>query len=308
MRLEDSVCVLVRSDGQYHLERSDWDKTEVFEGEVSASDLHRIEHWVGQNELFDLTQDNIVAPIFTGPKDQLALGINRPGYWQNLLFPAPSTWQRYTQSVVPLVQWFDETRKAKHRNKLSEEQGRTNCKPPERPKLSTRSAQKSQDAVEPFIFFIQTASFKGKEGEKRCAIVYKNGRYHRETKSQRQGSDDLATAVYEGLLKPEAMRELGGILSSPEIQNRAEPPLPWRMFQTDGEITSLTFAHQGTPHTTFFWKYAPVPGLGSTGHVDESGMKELQPLREWLKTNVEDASPAPLAGTPLTDCVPPRLH
>jgi len=307
MYVEDSVCVLVRSDGQYHLERTDWDKTEVFEGDLSDSELHRLEHWVGENELFDLTQEKIVAPIFTGPKDQLSLGVNRPGYWQNLNFPAPSNWQRYRQSVVPLVQWLDELRKSKHRVKLREEQGRTNCKPPFRPVLSTRSAQKKSETVKPFVFFVQTTSFKGKQGEKRCAVVYPDGRYHRETKSQHNGSDEVATAVYEGSVKADSMRELGAILTSPELRNRREPQLPWGMFQTDGEITGLTFAQEGRARTTFFWKYAPIPGLVGAGRVEESGMQTLEPLREWLKANVEDAGIAPAANLPLSDCVPPRV-
>jgi hypothetical protein len=305
MRPDDSVCVLVRSDGRYHLERSDWDKTEVFEGDLPEADLHRLERWVGENELFDLTQEQIIAPIFKGTKDELALGVRRPGYWQNLLFPSPSNWQRYEHSVVPLMQWFEEIRKARYRVKLREEEGRTNCKPPYRPKLTTRSAQKQKDAVVPFVFFMQTTSFKGKDGEKRCAIVYPNGRYHRETKSQRFGSDDVSTATYEGLVTSEGMRELAGILTSPEILNHREPHLPWGIVQTDSEITGLTFAHEGKARTAFFWRYAPVPGL--SGHEDESGMKALEPLREWLKANAEAPNATPLPNAPLSDCVPPRL-
>ena len=152
---------------------------------------------------------------------------------------------------------------------------------------------------------MQTTSFKGKDGEKRCTILYPNGRYHRETKSQHFGTDEVSTAVYEGSVNAEGIRELGGILNSPDIVNRREPHLPWGIVQTDSEITGLTFAHDGKPRTAFFWRYAPVPGL--TGREDESGMKALEPLREWLKNNVEDPSATPLPNAPLSDCVPPRL-
>ena len=103
------------------------------------------------------------------------------------------------------------------------------------------------------------------------------------------------------------MRELGAILAIPEIRSRKDSQLPWGMFQTDGEITGLTLAQEGKARTIFFWKYAPIPGLVGAGRVDESGMKALEPLREWLKANVEDPSAAPLANMPLSDCVPPRL-
>jgi hypothetical protein len=306
MHADDNVCVLVRSDGQYHLERSNWDKTDILEGTISEGDLHQLEHWVGDNELFDLTQDKIVAPLFTGPKDQLILGVNRPGYWQILMFPAPATWQRYGRSVVPLVQWFDELRKAKHRARLREEQGRNSCMPPRRPELTTRS-QARRPAFAPFVFIVQTTSFKGKEGDKSCAVIYPDGRYHREKKSQHLGSDEVATAVYEGSVKAEGMEELRGILASPEIQNRREPHQPWGISQTDSEITALTLPQEGKARTMFFWEYGPSPGLKGAGDAQASGLKALEPLRQWLNSNVEDPDVAPLANKSLSDCVPPRL-
>ena len=305
MRLDGNVCVLVRSDGQYHLERSDWEHTDVFEGDLPEQDLHNLEHWVGENELFDLTQERIVAPLFPGPKDQFALGVNRPGHWQNLLFPSPSTWRPFTQSVVPLALWFETLQKTRHRIKLREEEGRTNCKPSNRPRLSTRSSAPSQQTVASFAFMMQTTAFKGKDGEKTCAIVYPDGRFHRETKSQHFGSDQVATSVYEGSVKTEGMRELKGILTSPDLQNRKEQHLPEGLFMNDGEIVGLILPQAGKARTVFFWKYGPVPGVvGSRG--SESGMSVLQPLREWLHAYADDPQNPPPADAPLTDCVPPR--
>ena len=305
MRLDGNVCVLVRSDGLYHLERSDWEHTEVFEGDLPQQDLHSLEHWVGENELFDLTQERIVAPLFPGSKDQLALGVNRPGHWQNLLFPSPSTWRPFTLSVVPLAQWFDALQKARHRIKLREEEGRTNCKPSNRPRLSTRSSASSQQTVASFAFMMQSTVFRGKDGEKTCAIVYPDGRFHRETKSQRFGSDQVAAAVYEGAVKTEGMQALNDILTNPDLQNRKEQHLPEGLFLNDGEIVGVILPQTGKARTVFFWKYAPVPGVvGSRG--GESGMNVLQPLRQWLQAYVSDSQASPLANAPLTDCVPPR--
>jgi hypothetical protein len=306
IRSDDDVCVLVRSDGRYHLERSNWNKADIFEGTISDENLHRLEHWVGENELFDLQQDQIVAPLFTGLKDRLLLSVNRPEHWQNLVFPAASTWKRYSQSVVPLAQWLDELKKAKHQSKLSEEQGRNSCMPPHRPELTTRAAQAKRQMLAPFVFITQTASFRGKEGTESCAVVYPNGRYHREIKSQRMGSDEVATAVYEGSVKTASLKELKNIMAAPEIENRKQSHLPWGIGQFENEITTLIVPRHGKAQTTVFWQELSGTGGGSDGNADPGGTKALEPLRQWLKSNLEDAPGAPLPGAPLSSCIPPR--
>ena len=301
-RANDNACVLVRGDGQYHFERSTSEQTTILEGVVPGADLHQLLHWVGDDEFVDLTQDKIVAPIFIGPKDEFLLSVNRPEGWQNLIFPAPPTWQRYTRSVVPLARWLDRARKAKRPIRLREEKGRDYCTPPHTPELTTRSRQ----ALVPFVFIARTTSFKGKDGEETCAVVYPDGRYHRETKSQQSGSNQIATAVFEGLVKAERLQALRDVLAGPDIHNRLETNRPRWMLQTDGEITTLTLPQEGKTRTILFWKYEPVFDLRGVWRVDESGMEALEPLRQWLTSNVDVPSTVPLAKAGLTDCVPPR--
>jgi hypothetical protein len=301
MHAEENACVLVRSDGQYHYERSAHDQTAIFEGTLAESDLERLHQWTEEDELVALTQDKIVEPVFAGPKDQLLLSVSRPEHWQNLSFPAPPTWQRYTRSVVPLAQWLSQVKKAKYRVKLREEQGRNYCTPPHEPELMIRS----QHTVVPFVFLARTTSFKGKNGEERCAVVYPDGRYHRETKSQHSGSNDVATAVYEGSFEPDRMQALRDILGRPEIQNRPEMYPPHRTLQTGGEVTSLTLSVHGKTRTLLFWKYDPVFDLKGKWRVAESGVRALEPLRQWLRLNVDAPDSPPLANARLSDCVPP---
>ncbi|HWX94126.1 MAG TPA: hypothetical protein VNY29_15985 [Terriglobales bacterium] len=302
MHVEENACVLVRSDGRYHYERSAHDQTVIFEGTIAQPDLERLRQWAGENELVALTQDKIVEPVFAGPKDQLLLSVDRPEHWQNLSFPAPPTWQRYTRSVVPLAQWLNQVKKVKYRVKLREEQGRNYCTPPHEPELMIRSHQ----TVVPFVLLSRTTSFKGKDGEEQCAVVYPDGRYHRETKSQRSGSTDVATAVYEGSFEPDRMQALRDILGRPEIQNRPEMYPPHRTLQTGGEVTSLTLSVHGKTRTLLFWKYDPVFDLKGKWRVAESGVKALEPLRQWLRLNVDAPDGSPLENARLSDCVPPR--
>jgi len=302
MHAEENACVLVRSDGRYHYERSAHDQTVILEGTIAEPEVQRLRQWIGEDELVALTQDKIVEPVFAGPKDQLLLSVNRPERWQNLSFPAPPTWQRYTQSVVPLAQWLNQVKKAKYRVKLREEQGRNYCTPPHEPELMIRAPQ----ALVPFVFLARITSFKGKDGEEQCAVVYPDGRYHRETKSQRSGSIDLATAVYEGSVRPDRMQSLRDILGRPEIQKRTEMYPPNRTLQTGGEVTSLTLSVQGKRRTLLFWKYEPAFDLRGTLRVAESGTKTLEPLRQWLRLNLDIPDMAPLANARLSDCAPQR--
>ena len=137
-RSYENICVLVRADGQYHWERETAQKTEIFEGTLASTDMQRIQHWLAVDELFDLTDDKIVRPAATEHDVQLILSVHRPGYWQNLTFPAPSSWEPYHESIVPLVDWLEELRKLKNRVKLREEAARNNCLPPPKLELKTR--------------------------------------------------------------------------------------------------------------------------------------------------------------------------
>jgi hypothetical protein len=297
------VCVLVRSDGPYHLEKNDSEKVDVYEGELPESDLRNIEHWVSADELFVLTQGKIIDPLFSSGKDELIVGVNRPGHWQNLSFPAPSTWQPFRQSVVPLAQWFDEILRAKHRVKLREEEGRTNCMPPHELKFSTRQASPASRPIPDFLFILHNTRVEKQAGSKVCTIIYRDGQYHRETKSQKMGSDEISASVYEGKVSETDMNQVQGILDRPEIQNRRTPLPPSGGYMKEGEITSVTFPADRKIRTILFWNYVPA-GLVGGKLYDESGMKALEPLTQWLKTAIEAQSAAPIAGESLNGCVP----
>ena len=299
----NDVCVLVRSDGPYHLEKNGDEKVDVYEGDLPESDVRKIEHWVSADELFTLTQGKIIAPLFSSGKDELIVGVHRPGYWQNLSFPAPATWQPLKQSVAPLAAWFDEILKAKHRVKLREEEGRSNCIPPHELKFSRRETAPTASPKPDFLFILRDTKVEKQSGNKVCTIVYRDGQYHRETKAQKMGSDEVNFATYEGKVSEADMDQLQGILAKPELQDRRAPLPPSGGYMTEGEITSVTFLSNDKPRTILFWNYVPA-GLIGVKRFEESGMKELEPLNQWLKTAIESQNVAPIADGPVNDCVP----
>lgn len=134
----ENDCVLMRGDGQYHLERETAQKTEIFEGMLAQPELQKVEHFLSADELLALNEDKLLKPSSTGPSVQVILSIHRPGHWQNLTFAEPGSWEAYQESVVPLIKWLEEMRKSKNRVKLREEIARTNCLPPPKLELKTR--------------------------------------------------------------------------------------------------------------------------------------------------------------------------
>ncbi len=134
----ENDCVLVRGDGQYHLERETAQKTEVFEGMLLLPELQKVEHFLSADELLALNGDRLLKPSSAGPSVQVILSVHRPGRWQNLTFAEPGSWESYHDSVVPLIQWLEEMRKAKNRVKLRAEIARNNCLPPPKLELKTR--------------------------------------------------------------------------------------------------------------------------------------------------------------------------
>jgi hypothetical protein len=306
MRSFDDSCLLVRSDGPYHLEKNDGDKVEVYEGELPPGDLRKLEHWVSVDELFNLTQNKIIGPIFIQNKDEIILGVHRPGYWQNLSFPTLSTREAYRQSVIPLEQWFGEMLKAKHRVKLREEEGRSNCIPPHELKLSTRSAAPKQQVLPDFLFMLRTNQLQGGTGTRSCAIVYPDGHYHHEMKSQKMGSTNVTTTVYEGTLNPSDVERLQAILADPALHSPRSQNPPSGGLMKEGAITSLTVPQGQKPRTDLFWRYVPE-GLVGGRLFDESGMKALQPLNLWLTSHFEAEGGNRVVDGPLNDCVPVQL-
>jgi hypothetical protein len=150
LRSDQDVCVLVRRDGQYHLERLHRYGIRVFEGELPNGALGSLENLLTKDRLFQLQQSDIVVPHTTGAMDQLFVSVLRPAHWQNLEFDSAESRKPYEEFLNPLLKWLDDLQK-KEAKELTEESGRNNCLPAREVKLQTRSGEKtsSQDTQAP---------------------------------------------------------------------------------------------------------------------------------------------------------------
>src|SRR6266566_2061826 len=77
-----SVCVLLRGNGQYHLERHNPQKIRIFEGSLHADELQNIVHIVSGDRLFNLEQKQI--PDLMLPRRLAATTAFPPASWSSL--------------------------------------------------------------------------------------------------------------------------------------------------------------------------------------------------------------------------------
>jgi hypothetical protein len=144
MRLERvregfDVCVLVRGDGQYHLERHLLEKSKIFEGNLGDDELHRVIRIVSDDQMFFLRQDQIAESMLGSKFDDVSLAVLRPlNRWQILGFPDPASRDPYRKSLDPLLTWLDKLEKRKGQE-LSEDSGRNNCEVPQDIDLTLRT-------------------------------------------------------------------------------------------------------------------------------------------------------------------------
>jgi hypothetical protein len=154
MRLERvreglDVCVLVRGDGQYHLERHLSEKSKILEGNLDADETRQVIRIVSDDQLFLLRQDGISESMLRSKFDEVRLAVFRPqNHWQVLEFPDPVSREPYRKSLDPLLNWLEKLEKRKGQE-LSEDSGRNSCSPPRDVDLTVRerNLQKSVPSV-----------------------------------------------------------------------------------------------------------------------------------------------------------------
>lgn len=142
LQSDQDVCVLVRRDGQYHLERLHHYGVRIFEGTLPDRELASLEELLTKDGIFQLQQSDIAQPHSTGAPDKLFVSVLRPAHWQNLEFDSAESRRPYEEFLNPLLKWLDDLQKTKTKE-VTEESGRNNCLPSKEIKLQTRSDERT---------------------------------------------------------------------------------------------------------------------------------------------------------------------
>lgn len=289
------TCVLVRGDGQYHLESDYFGKVSIFEGDLSPGDLGDLFRMLSNDRLFELRQKDIRIPLLAVGGDELILAIHRHGSWQNLSFPDAESRNPFREVLDPLLNFFELIEKAKGR-RLTEEEGKNNCQVPGELRLKQRptdnaaegSIAAGSDQVStssPYLMRMFTTQIVVNwQNDSSCLIVFETGIYRRVHQWVQAGSNKRESTVADGRLAPEDLRSLRAILDDDRLQKYApaDAPHPTTRWITERH---LLIPRNGTVQQITTWRYF-AGGAAMTPIITEHGTKELKPLDDWLKVKI----------------------
>jgi hypothetical protein len=133
----NTICVLLRHDGQFHLETSHGDRTKVSEGSLPSAELLKVQRMLDSDGLPRLAQNKAASPKTTHGSEILQISIFRTDHWQNLVFIDDNGSQPVPRLLGPLVNWLNSLHVQPHRE-LNEDEGKNNCQSPKNIELKTR--------------------------------------------------------------------------------------------------------------------------------------------------------------------------
>jgi hypothetical protein len=131
------VCVLLRHDGQFHLEQTHGAHTKVFEGSLPSAKLLKVQRMLDNDGLPLLSQGESDSPKTAVLSEILQISIFRTDHWQNLVFMNDYGNQTVPQSLDPLRNWLGSLNKQPHRE-LNEDANKNNCQSPKKIELKRR--------------------------------------------------------------------------------------------------------------------------------------------------------------------------
>jgi len=337
-RSED-VCVLVRSDGQFHLERiaPGVFQRRIYEGTFPADQVAQLRQMLDNDKLKSATQQQIKMELVNEDQDQLLLAINRATGWQTLHFPSGASRKPYKDSLDPLLKWLDRAKQQQHAIPYAVA---NRCIPPEGVNGQSQTASASSNPstngaaaeikgseknpylvrwVEDYTSTSQqnTTSIEtmrkvsvDAEVERTCMIVYNSGKYRVE-KTKQLLNDKPRSQVFLNSLSQGQIGELKQLLSDPQVANLEHTTDAVVGGIREGDIINLDIPRaQRTQVLSFATRFGVrTQAIGMkdnlTTQVDEE-LNNIKPLRKWLKSNVEDKKGSAAKDEAANTCLPEK--
>jgi hypothetical protein len=319
---KSKVCVLLRRDGEFHLEHTQSDQTLVSEGQISDAELLKLKQTLDSDELQKLSQQKIVPPLLYSMDGQLQVNIFRIDHWQSLLFPDATSQAPFLQTLKPLVSWLNTLHNEPHRE-VSEDAGRNNCLTPKKLELKIRvgepvatendreaspasvpapavAPQSSQP--NPFLMRYSRDRISNGSLERTCVIVSPAGRYRIE-KGNQPATFKLKTTVFEGSITESELKELGQLLNAPDLKGLEHQNRIGGMAVLDADVVSLSIPRSGGVQQLIFSGYveARPHNKGPISNVTDD-TTSVEPIQNWLETSIESKKLAPLKSVPPNNC------
>jgi hypothetical protein len=318
---EENVCMLVRQNGHYHLERIIIGRPRVFEGTLETSAVNELETLLNSDQLTNLKQAQIETTLAGEDMDQVMVAIWRSYGWQSLNFPSGKSRKPYKAVMDPLVKWLDRSRQQQNPIVGSP----TNrCMPSQ---TAQAGGDSNRNAANPYVMRIvvdhyeplrlgsgasmnsttsmnSTADFKV---TRLCAIVYESGRYRLEKSIQEFGSA-VRPEIYRDTLNKAQVDELRTILDNRKLASLPNNAAP-AVFAREGELITLAISReksvQALSFSSFFGARTQEVGMKDNTSLAVSADVELtHPIRKWVKQNLEERKTQQAKDVPSSSCVP----
>jgi hypothetical protein len=303
VRDREDVCVLVAQDGNYRLERRFPNETRVYVGVMPPADLQGLESILGNDSLKRISQQDIPRTLVENSRDVLLVDVYRQEVAQRLIFPGNESRKPFQAALDPVLEWFANLQKAQHAE-ISQSSA-SHCLP----------AENHVSSISPLPYLLLFANNRAGDGlaETNCVIVYRDGSYRRERKTQPFGTSAKSMKVQQasGNVAPTNLKQLADLLNSKPLVRlqHMERPTHW---SRESEITELSIPRStGIQKLEFANEYG-VPGdpyeiggaSGLNAHLDGK-RRVLNPLRAWLKENVRSKL-IEVSATAATNCAGPH--
>jgi hypothetical protein len=328
------TCILLQQSGDYHLERTTSDATDVFESVLSHDELPEVRERLDVQQLRNLSKKDIAISLMVIPYDELQINIFRGDHWQDLLFPDAGSQRPFATSLGPLVKWFESLPKKPYR-KLTEDEGRNNCLTPKKIELKVRGPSSTPGSSQPapssnasdsapelirpgasdapapppqstFLMRFESDEFSGTEAEMQCVLIYSDGRYHME-KSSQQSRSEIKSQVYEGSIDSAKVRTLQQLLDDHSLKKMEQMSLKGTQLMLRGKVTTLTiFRGKDQAQHLLFADQVRATGAGRSSVSGGNNNSLIRPLEKWIKAEILSIKSPSVNGVTPNRCTPSK--
>lgn len=320
-----NACVLLQTNGDYHLELNDGLNTRVFEGALQPGQLQQV--FLDVKTLFAaLSQGRIEEPLIRHT-DLVKLDVASDGRWTEVRFLTAESQEPYKKSLQPIMRWLNELHKLPHKE-FSEDEARNNCLVPRKIELKIRGEENSSPSADnsrspysvssaPVTHAPQASSgtqprlaallradsvgFKSGTFYKNCVLVLQDGTYRAEDRSQKSNSKKVETKLNGGKLTPIELEDLREILTDNVLSGIQHRQTSHLELPVSGKILELQIPREwglqdivlsstfNKPNVPFFY----------SGDAD---IGRAEPLLKFLSEHVENSGLGSLNPQMQNDC------
>lgn len=307
----ENTCILVRPDASYHLERTENQKQVVYAGLLSADELKELRSLLDENEFAAIKTTDVKNPLIMSSFDQFGITVPRKDTYQRLSFTNEGSRKPFRKSLNPILSWFNKIKVDKrsiHSTELL-----NGCFPdpatnaPSKTLNATSSDTASRTPGFDFLVHVAIDHFVNDRLTRTCVGIFPTGTYRVEDTSQ-SISGPMHVKVYEGTLTVEQVSTLRNLLDAPDLASTVHRNIPQGVAMKEGTATRVEIPRSDYVQNLIFYDYVQI-STGSLAVSLQSGSKStdqaeqvIQPLREWIRNNVEEHRGRPIKDAAANGC------